>query len=112
MQAVLRISGLPETALDAAAAFHGDHLPRARAELAGEADALALVFPAASYDHAGWRRAAVADLAREATPKRVNGVTGADEAAIDATLAWLAQAPGITGQLLPVVGSATGISGI
>ena len=37
MQAVLRISGLPVAALDAAAAFHGDHLPRARAELAGEA---------------------------------------------------------------------------
>lgn len=110
-QAVLRISGLPAAALDAAAAFHGEHLPRARAELAG-ADALALVFPAAPYDHAGWRRAAVADLAREATPKRVNGVTGEDTAAIDATLAWLAQAPGITGQLLPVEATHAGISGV
>ena len=112
MQAVLRISGLPATALDAAAAFHGEHLPRARAELAGEAEALVLVFPVAPYDHSAWRKAAVADLAREATPKRVNGVTGEDAAAIDATLAWLAQAPGITGQLLPVEASAAGNSGI
>ena len=80
MQAVLRISGLPVAALDASAVFHGEHLPRARAELAGEAQALALIFPLAPYDHAGWRKAAVADLAREATPKRVNGVTGDDAA--------------------------------
>lgn len=112
MQAVLRISGLPAAALDAAAVFHGEHLPRARAELAGKAEALALVFPAAPYDHAGWRKAAVADLAREATPKRVNGVTGEDAAAIDATLAWLAQAPGITGQLLPVEATHAGILGV
>ena len=112
MQAVLRISGLPVAALDASAVFHGEHLPRARAELAGEAEALALVFPLASYDHAGWRKAAVADLAREATPKRVNGVTGDDAAAIEATLAWLSNAPGITGQLLPVVGTGAGNSRI
>ncbi|MBO9497934.1 MAG: hypothetical protein J7496_02705 [Novosphingobium sp.] len=109
-QAVLRIAGLPVSALDAAAAFHRDHLPRVRAELA-RTDALALVFPEAPYDHAGWRRAAVADLAREAAPRRVNGVTGEDESAITATLAWLAQAPGITGQLLPVQASSAGISG-
>jgi hypothetical protein len=111
MQAVLRISGLPTAALDAAASFHGEHLPRARAQLAGEADALALVFPQAPYDHAGWRKAAVADLAREAAPKRVNGVAGDSGPAIDATLAWLAQAPGITGQLLAVDGAVVGNSG-
>jgi hypothetical protein len=112
MQAVLRIKGLPATALDAAAEFHGEHLPRARAELAGGADALALVFPAAAYDHAGWRKAAVADLAREAAPKRVNGVAGDSAAAVDATLAWLAQAPGITGQLMIVDATGAGNSGI
>ena len=107
MQTVLRISGLPAAALDAAAAFHGEHLLRARAELAGE-DALALVFPAAPYDHAGWRKAAVRNLAREAAPKRVNGVAGDDEAAIAATLQWLDRAPGITGQLLAVDGTGAG----
>ncbi|WEK47548.1 MAG: hypothetical protein P0Y56_04445 [Candidatus Andeanibacterium colombiense] len=111
MQAVLRIAELPATALDAAATFLSEHLPRARAELASGAEALALVFPPAPYDHASWRKAAVADLARESTPKRVNAITGEDPAAIDATIAWLAQAPGITGQLLPVQASNAGISG-
>ena len=42
----------------------------------------------------------VQDLARDAAPARVNGVVGSDEDAIAATLAWLEQAPGVTGQLL------------
>ena len=96
-QRVLRIEGLPEDALGAAAAFHAEWLPRAR-ELAGRGD-LALVFPAAPYDHRGWRLAAVQDLARAAAPRRVNGLAGGDEAAIGQAAAWLAQAPGITGQL-------------
>jgi hypothetical protein len=100
-QAVLRIEGLPNGALDAAARFHRDWLDRAR-EALGANEALALVFPAAAYDHRGWRLAAVQDLAREAAPKRVNGVAGSDEQAIATTIEWLAQAPGITGQLLAV----------
>ena len=100
-QAVLRIDGSPESALDAAAAFHRDWLPRAR-RLLCEADALALVFTAAAYDHRGWRLAGIQDLAREATPRRVNGIAGDDPDAIDQTTAWLASAPGITGQLLTV----------
>ncbi|MBO0749701.1 MAG: hypothetical protein J2O44_04620 [Porphyrobacter sp.] len=102
-QAVLRIEGLPQGALDAAAQFHAEWLPRAREALA-EAGAVALVFPPAPYDHRGWRLAAVQDLAREAAPKRVNAVAGDDEPAIADTLAWLAQVPGITGQLLAVDG--------
>jgi len=98
-QAVLRVEGLPDGALDAAAAFHAEWLSRAREALA-ESDALALVFPGAAYDHRGWRLAAVQDLAREAAPKRVNGVVGDEERAVGTTLDWLAQAPGITGQLL------------
>jgi len=105
---VLRIEGLPPSALDAAAAFHAGYLPQARALLGGEVEALALVFPEASRDHAGWRRAAVADLARAAAPKRVNAIAGEDPAAIEETLAWLAQAPGVTGQLLPVNSAQTG----
>ncbi|HTN13671.1 MAG TPA: hypothetical protein VL094_02570 [Sphingomonadaceae bacterium] len=102
MQAVLRIQGLPEAALDAAAAFHARYLPAARKELAGGAEALALVFPQAPYDHAAWRKAAIADLAREAAPRRVNGVEGREGEGVEAVLQWLARAPGITGQLLPV----------
>jgi len=100
MQAVLRVEGLPDGALDAAAAFHAQWLSRAREALAAS-DALALVLPAAAYDHRGWRLAAVQDLAREAAPKRVNAVAGDDER-VAATLEWLAQAPGVTGQLLAV----------
>ena len=98
-QAVLRITGLPAGALDAAAAFHSDWLSRARTAVA-DAEVLALVFAPASYDHRGWRLAAVQDLARAAAPGRVNAVAGGDEAAVAETLAWLEQAPGITGQLL------------
>jgi hypothetical protein len=102
-QAVLRVEGLPEAALDAAAAFHADWMPRARGELAAS-EALVLVFSAAAYDHRGWRLAAVQDLAREAAPTRVNAVAGDDQAAVSATVEWLARAPGITGQLLAVDG--------
>lgn len=102
MQAVLHIGDLPETALDAAAAFHGEPLARARVALAGECDALVLVFPPAPHDHAGWRKAAIADLARAAAPKRVNALAGSDPQALSAALAWLENAPGITGQLLAI----------
>jgi hypothetical protein len=108
MQAVLEVEGLPHAALDAAAVFHAEHLQHARAALAGEVEALALVFPEAPYDHSPWRKAVVADLARAAAPKRVNAVTGNYREAIDATLAWLEQASGITGQVLAVDGTGAG----
>ena len=98
-QRVLRIEGLPEAALDAAAAFHAEWLPKAR-EVLGTVDQLVLSFPTESYDHRGWRLAAVQDLARAAAPKRVNGIVGDEETALDETVAWLATAPGVTGQLL------------
>ena len=102
--AVLAVEGLPEGALDAAAAFHAEWLPRARAQLDGLAaeGQLVVVFPPASYDHRGWRLAAVQDLARAAAPRRVNAVAGDAAQAIAQTVDWLAQAPGVTGQLLAV----------
>jgi hypothetical protein len=63
---------------------------------------IALVFQPAPYDHRAWRLAAIQDFARQAAPRRVNGVVGESEQAIAATLAWLEQAPGVTGQLLSV----------
>jgi hypothetical protein len=98
--AVLRVGALPESALEAAALFHADVLPRALGMLSGEA--LTLVFPSASHDHRAWRLAAVENLARAAAPIRVNGIVGEDEAAIAETCAFLDAAPGITGQLLAV----------
>ena len=101
--AVLRVGDLPVAALDAAAAFHGEWLNRARAQTA-QGD-LAILFPPAAQDHHAWRLATVQDLAREAAPARVNAIVGTDEAAITETLAYLAAAPGITGQMLAVGGN-------
>jgi hypothetical protein len=103
-QAVVRIEGLLDGALDAAATFHAEWLPRVRTFLdpspAGKD--LVLVFPSAAYGHRGWRLAAVQDLAREAAPRRVNAVVGDDEQAISEMIEWLARSPGITGQMLAV----------
>lgn len=103
-QAVLRIEQLPEQALDAAAEFHVQWADRALDSLANGAEALAIVVPPAAYDHADWRRAAVRDLARKAAPARVNMVAGDGGEALAATLAYLAAASGVTGQLLAVGG--------
>ena len=98
--AVLRVEGLGSLPLDAAGDFHREWLPRAR-EALGQGD-LVLLFDVAGREHRAWRLAAVQELAREASPRRVNAVSGDDRDAIDATLAWLERAPGITGQLLAV----------
>lgn len=108
MQAVLRIEGLPADALDAAAEFHRTWLDQARGALRGEASSLVLIMPPAPPDHRDWRRAIARDLARELAPKRVNLVAGGDTDAISAALEYLARAPGVTGQLLPVSGQGAG----
>ena len=108
MQAVLRIEGLPANALDAAAEFHRIWLELARAALRGEAKSLGIIMPPAPPDHRDWRRAVARDLARELAPKRVNLVAGSDSDAIFAALDYLAGAPGVTGQLLPVSGRGAG----
>jgi hypothetical protein len=92
---------LPDGALDAGVAFMALHLPAARAVLA-EADctALAIILPPAAHDHRDWRLALARDLAREAAPKRVNVVAGHPGEALQATLCFLADAPGVTGQYL------------
>ena len=102
-QAVLRVEGLPDAPLDAAMAFFEGWLPRARDALAG-ASGLAMLLPPADHTHRAWRLAAVQELAREAAPKRVNAIAGNDEASLAEALAFLEDAPGITGQLLAVDG--------
>ena len=102
-QAVLEVTGLPPAPLDAAAAFHTAHLPLARAALQ-RADSLVLQFAPAGHEHRGWRLAAVQELAREVAPRRVNAVAGADPQVLAEAMAYLAAAPGVTGQLLAVDG--------
>jgi hypothetical protein len=105
--ALLRVGALPEAPLDAAAQFHAEILPRAR-EALRESGSLVLVFASADHTHTGWRRAAVQELARAHAPGRVNALTGGDDDAIAAAADYLARAPGVTGQLLPLDGTGAG----
>lgn len=104
---VLRVGALPAEPLDAAARFHAEVLPRARAASAQGGD-LTLVFDPADHTHTAWRRAAVQELARIAAPLRVNAVAGEGDEAIAAACAYLDGAAGVTGQLLPLDGTGAG----
>ena len=99
---VLRIEGLPEAPLDAAAAFHAEWMPQARALLASlpKGEDLVLNFPPADHTHRAWHLAAVQGLARESAPLRVNALASDDQAAIESALGYIANAPGLTGQYL------------
>jgi len=98
--ALVRVSALPEGALDSAAAFHAEMLPQVRAALAASGEDLVLAFEPADHEHRGWRLAAVQQLAREHAPRRVNAIESDDEEAIAAALSYIDRAPGLTGQLL------------
>lgn len=100
-QVAIAARALPADPIDAAAAFHSGVVPTVKQALALESDVV-LLFDRADAIHDGWRLAAVRDLARMATPARVNAAAGADGAAMDEVLAYLAAAPGITGQVLIV----------
>lgn len=104
---ILRVGPLADNPLDAAAQFHAEVLPAARAALQGE-EGLTLVFAPADHTHRGWRLAAVQGLARDHAPVRVNGLAGDDERAIAATADWLVQAPGVTGLYLGLDGQGAG----
>ena len=101
----MRIVGaqdLPDDPIDAAEVFHSRIVPEVRFAVRVGDLPVSIVFSPADYTHRGWRLAAVQSLAREAAPGRVNGVAGEDKLAIEQTIAWLAKAPGVTGQLLAV----------
>lgn len=101
--AVFMVEGLPAAPLDAAKTFHEDWLPEIRAACR-TFENVSVVFPPASFEHRGWRLAAIQNLARETAPARVNGIVGEvySQAGVASTIAWLCAAPGITGQLLEV----------
>ncbi|MCK9542397.1 MAG: hypothetical protein M0R03_10265 [Novosphingobium sp.] len=96
------VAGAAGAPLDDAARFHTRDLPEIEALMARGGDDLTLVFPPADHAHRGWRLAVVQELARRYAPLRINAVASDDEAAIAATLAYLARAPGVTGQYLPL----------
>lgn len=100
-QAVLTIQNLPANAVEAAAQFHTNDLPKVQALLQGGLAAVAIVMPSAPRDHDDWRRAIARDLARAHAPQRINMTAGADADAVDSMLAYLRDAQGITGQYLP-----------
>lgn len=101
----LDLTGLPDDPIAAAATFYAE-IDRFLPRQAGED--LALIFPSADHIHSAWRLAVIQSLARARVPGRVNGVASASEAAIGAALAFLATAPGLTGQYLPLDDSGAG----
>ena len=98
----------PDEPLEAAREFHERVLPALRELIADNRPGLksvGLIFPLADYTHRGWRLAAIQALARDLSPVRVNAVEGDTVLAqdeIEKALAYLQDAPGITGQLLAV----------
>lgn len=102
----MAICDLPDAPLAAAAAFHGDHVPRLLAQASG-ADVTTIILPNADHTHRGWRLAAVQSLARAVAPARVNAIAGTDEGAIAEAALWLEQAPGVTGHMLTIADAAS-----
>ena len=93
-------SDLPEqrNPLEAHEAFIKTDLPPVRQALEKDAVAtLTVVLPPASSEHDAWRRAVAGDLARAYAPKRFNIAAGAKGEALDQVLAYLRDAPGVTG---------------
>ena len=84
--------------LEAHEAFIAKELPSARKALEEDwIETLTIVLPPASSEHDAWRRAIAGDLARAYAPKRFNIAAGSKGAALDQVLAYLRDAPGVTG---------------
>ena len=86
------------TPLDAHSAFFVEELGRAKAALVDPRTAsLTIILAPATSDHDDWRSAVARDLAREFTPKRVNIAAGVKGESLSTLLAFLRDAPGVTG---------------
>ncbi|QUL39213.1 Rossmann fold domain-containing protein [Erythrobacter sp. JK5] len=100
-QAVQIVEDLPDRAIDAAAAFFSNHLVESRRLLADDqTDSLAIVLLPMPHHHDDWRRSLARDLARAHAPSRVNVVGATAGEAREEMLAYLRDAPGVTGQYL------------
>jgi hypothetical protein len=107
--AAFRIGCSSDDPLVASAAFYAQVLPQVLERLAAGEPAITLIFPPSSHPHRDWRKAAIATLAREKAPARINGLASDDEEVIAATLAYLEGAGGITGQYLPLDSAGAGL---
>lgn len=94
----IAVEALPQEPLAAAGLFHQNWLDPIERALAAGQDVVVMLDPA-DYTHGEWRRAVAAMLARKHAPLRVNFVSG-EGAALDTIVAYLATAPGVTGQYL------------
>lgn len=109
--AIIRVDRLPESALDAAAAFHAKWADEVRNAAAQGSECIIVVLHPAPFDHADWRRAAARDLARAYPDHCINIVGGLDGGALARMVEFLGRAPAITGQYLPLADSAPCESG-
>jgi len=101
MQQVQRIAELPDEPLQASATYFAQYLDAALRELGqSKTSGLVVILPSAGPDHDDWRRSLARDLARKSAPKRTNVIGVASEDAEEAMLAYLRNAPGVTGQYL------------
>ena len=99
---VLRLEGLPERPLDAAAYFLANCVQDIRRDFdtLSKPSCLTIVLETAGHEHRSWRLAAIQELAREVAPHRINAIASCSEAAVAAARAYLERAEGVTGQLL------------
>ncbi|MBB3988747.1 hypothetical protein GGR19_000135 [Croceicoccus naphthovorans] len=88
--------------LAAATRFHVEFLPAIEAAL-GDGESVTVRFDHAEEKPHRWRKEAIGALARKYAPLRVNAVapaSGAHDAKMEATIAFLSANEGVTGQLL------------
>lgn len=100
------VDDLPPEPLAAAGLFHQHWLPHVEGALENGADVMVTLAPA-HHSHREWRLAIAAGLARAHAPRRINLVAG-EGAALDGFEAYLAAAPGITGQYFESDGTGAG----
>ena len=84
--------------LAAAGVFHQHWLPHVEGLLTAGEDIVVSLAPA-DYTHRAWRSAIAAALARAHAPRRINVIAG-EGAGLEALVAYLGTAPGVTGQYL------------
>ena len=107
--ALVRVGALGDDPLAAAAAGYTAILPQVLDLLSAGESVLTLVFEPAPHNHRDWRKAAVATLAREKAPARINAVASDDETAIEAAQHYLESAEAITGHYLQLDGEGAGL---